>query len=139
MCDDGDRVTKQDGAKYSRPPTDVLARGAISLVWLYEGLWCKLLSGCPSHAVIVRSLPDPFSRVAGPLIVGIGSFEVALGLRVFSGRQRLLAAWVQTILLIVMNGGGLVWGRAAIPDPAGVVIQNVVLLVLAWSIADDRR
>jgi hypothetical protein len=108
-------------------------------VWLYEGLWCKLLSGCPSHAVIVRSLPDPFPRIAGPLIMGIGTIEVALGLWVLSGWQRRLAAWAQTILLILMNGGGLVWGRGAIPDPAGVVIQNVVLLVLAWTIAYDRR
>ena len=116
-----------------------MARGAISLVWLYEGLWCKLLSGCPSHAVIVRSLPDPVSRVAGPLLVGIGTFEVALGLWVLSGRQRRPAAWAQTIVLILMNGGGLVWGRDAIPDPAHVVIQNVVLLVLAWTIANDHR
>ena len=118
---------------------DALARAAIALVWCYEGLWCKLLAGCPSHAVIVRSLPDPLSRVAGPLIVGLGSCEVALGVWVFSGWQRRLAAWAQTILLMLMNGGGLIWGRHAIPDPAGVVIQNVVLLVLAWSIANDRH
>lgn len=71
--------------------------------------------------------------------MSIGTVEVGLGLWVLSGWQRRSAAWAQTILLMLMNAGGLIWGRAEIPDPAGVVIQNAVLLVLAWTVADDRR
>jgi hypothetical protein len=42
------------------------------------------------------------------------------------------------VLLIGMNGAGLVFGRDAIADPGAMVTSNVVLLVLAWIVADAR-
>jgi hypothetical protein len=30
-----------------------------------------------------------------------------------------------------MNAGGLLWARELIPDPAGLVLQNVAFLTLA--------
>ena len=30
---------------------------AVVLVWLYQGLWCKVLGGCPGHRAIVAALP----------------------------------------------------------------------------------
>jgi len=115
-----------------------LARGAVAIVWLYQGLWCKLLAQCPSHAAIVGSLPQPFGTIAAPLVMIIGAVEVALALWVISGWQSRLAAAAQTTLLVVMNSGGLIWGRSAIPDPLNTVLSNVVLLVLVWTIADAR-
>ena len=116
----------------------ILARVALALVWFHEGLWCKLLSGCPSHAAIVRSLPPPLASVADALLIAIGATEVALACWILSGWKARVAFWAQAILLALMNGGGLVWGRAAIADPASLLINNAVLLTLAWTIADDR-
>ena len=138
MCDDGKRVPEQNGGKYIRGRTVVLARAAVALVWLYEGLWCKLLSGCRSHAAIVRSLPPPLASVADALLFAIGGAEVALASWILSGWKARVAFWAQALLLVLMNGGGLIWGRAGIVDPASVVIHNAVLLALAWTIADDR-
>jgi hypothetical protein len=138
MCDDGKRVPEQNGGKYIRGGTAILARLVIALVWLYEGLWCKLLSGCPSHRAIVRSLPPPLASFADALLIAVGATEVALACWILSGWKARAAFWAQALLLGLMNGGGLVWGRAAIPDPASVLINNAVLLVLAWTVADDR-
>jgi len=131
-------VPEQNGGKYIRGRTVVLARVVLALVWFYEGLWCKLLSGCPSHAAIVRSLPPPLSSFAVALLVAIGAVEVALGSWILTGRKTRLAFWAQVLLLVLMNSGGLIWGRAAIADPASLVIHNAVMLALAWTLADDR-
>jgi uncharacterized membrane protein YphA (DoxX/SURF4 family) len=131
-------VPEQNGGKYIRGRTVVLARVVLALVWFYEGLWCKLLSGCPSHAAIVRSLPPPLSSFAVALLIAVGAAEVALGIWILSGWKARFAFWAQALLLVLMNSGGLIWGRAAIADPASLVIHNAVILALAWTIADDR-
>jgi len=76
--------------------------------------------------------------MAGPFTIAIGAFEVALALWVLSGRAARLSAVAQTALLILMNGGGLIGGRALMADPAGTVLNNLVLLALAWTIAGER-
>jgi hypothetical protein len=35
----------------------MIPRLAVALVWLYQGLWCKLLGGCPGHRAIVDAVP----------------------------------------------------------------------------------
>jgi len=115
-----------------------MARAAVASVWLYQGLWCKLMARCPSHAAIVSALPQPFGTIATPLLITIGSFEVLLAIWVVSGWRSRVAAAAQTGLLLLMNGGGLIWGRSAIADPAGTVLDNVVLLTLVWIVADAR-
>ena len=131
-------MPQQDAGQYIRGWPRAFATVAVALVWLYEGLWCKLLSGCPSQAVVVSLLPQPFGHLAGRVLTGIGATEVAIALWVLSGRKARLAAVAQTLLIIVMNGGGLLWGRAAIEQPGRMVTQNLVLLALAWTIADER-
>lgn len=37
-------------------PSLLLLRIAIALVWLYQGLWCKLLSRAALHQKIVRTV-----------------------------------------------------------------------------------
>ncbi len=138
MCDDRDRVAQQNSGKYIGTRTRVWARAAIASVWLYQGLWCKLLSRCPSHASIVSALPPPFGDAAALVLTMIGAIEVTFAIWVASGWRSRLAAMAQTMLLIVMNTGGLIWGRSAIADPFGTVLSNVILLTLIWIVADER-
>jgi len=138
MCDDRERVPQHDAQKHS-PRLHRLGRAALALVWIYQGLWCKLLSGCASHRTIVSSLPDPLGELAVPLLLSIGAIEVAFGVWVLSGWRLRLAAAVQTLLLVAMNAGGLVWGRASIADPIGIVTQNLAFLALVWIVADEGR
>lgn len=108
----------------------------MAIVWLYQGLWCKLLSGCPDHAAIVRSLPPPLGTHAGVVLAAIGAAEVAIAIWMLAGRRPRAAAIAQTLLLAAMNGGGLIWGRASMADPAATVLSNLVLLALVWVLAD---
>jgi len=36
------------------------------------------------------------------------------------------------VLLIALNGNGLLWARHIIPDPGGMIVKNFAFLVLVW-------
>jgi hypothetical protein len=84
----------------------ILIRGSIALVWTAAQSRTALLS--------------------------LGLFEVLLAVWVISGRLALQAALVQTALLLLMNGGGVIWARRIIPDAAGMLFQNLAFAMLAW-------
>lgn len=116
-------------------PPLLLTQIAVASVWLYEGLWCKLLGGVPLQVDVVGAVPL-FSRGwAAAVLRALGVVECALALWVLSGWQPFLAAAAQTGLLVAMNSGGLLWGRRIIPDPAGMIVKNFAFLVLAWVVA----
>ena len=108
----------------------VIARAALASVWLYQGLWHKLLHA-GHHAEITAQVPfeGPF------LLPTLGVAECALAFWILSGRHTRRCAWAQTILLVTMNVGGLAFATAMIPDPVAMITQNAVLLALAWRIA----
>lgn len=113
----------------------MIPRLAVALVWLYQGLWCKLLGGCPGHRAIVEAVPGLGERGGAALLYGLGAFETVLALWVLSGWRPRAAALVQTALLAGMNGGGLLWGREHIADPGAMITQNLAFLTLAWIVA----
>jgi hypothetical protein len=116
-------------------PPLLLTQLAVAAVWLYEGLWCKLLNRMPSQLEVVGAVPLFNSRSAILVLRAIGVAECGLALWVLSGWQPVGAAVAQTALLVTMNAGGLVWGRQMIHDPAGMVVKNFAFLVLAWVVA----
>jgi DoxX-like protein len=116
-------------------PPLVLTQVAVAAVWLYEGLWCKLLGGVPHQFDVVEAVPLFDARSAAWILRTLGVIECGLALWVLSGWQPVLAAAAQTGLLVTMNSGGLLWARRIIPDPAGMVVKNFAFLVLAWVVA----
>jgi hypothetical protein len=118
-------------------PPLLLTQIAVAAVWLYEGLWCKLLGGIPLQQDVVEAVPFFGGRAAALLLRGIGVVECGLALWVMSGWQPMAAALAQTLLLVGMNSGGLLWARQIIPDPAGMVVKNFAFLVLAWVAASQ--
>lgn len=113
-------------------PPEWLVRGAVAAVWLYEGLWCKLLGGDPRQVEVVEAVPRWGPRVGRPFLMALGVVEVAIGLWVLSAVLPVHAAAAQTVLLIALNASGILWSRHLIHDPAGMVVKNFALLVLAW-------
>jgi uncharacterized membrane protein YphA (DoxX/SURF4 family) len=109
-----------------------LLQAAVAAVWLYEGLWCKVLSRSPHQFEVVEQVPGFAPRTAHALLRLLGVAETALGVWVLSGRQPIVAAIVQTALLIGLNSAGIYFSRERIPDPAGMVLKNAAFLVLAW-------
>jgi hypothetical protein len=112
-----------------------LIRVAVAAVWLYEGLWCKLLHGQPHELKVVASVPYLGPRTAALFLQALGAVEVALGIWTLTAVAPLPCAVSQTLLLIALNASGLFWARHIIHDPAGMVVKNVAFLVLVWVMA----
>ena len=76
-------------------------RWLIALVWLINGLWCKMLGMVPRHEAIaakILGLED-----AGGLIRLIGFSEILMAVWVLSRIQPRLNGWTQIIIVAVMN------------------------------------
>jgi uncharacterized membrane protein YphA (DoxX/SURF4 family) len=119
--------------RYDRAvPPLLLIQVAIALVWLYEGLWCKVL-GCSRHELeVVEATPLFDPNLAALFLRSLGVFECGLAVWVLTGWQPLWAAVVQTVLLMSLNTAGITWSRHVIPDPPGMLVKNFAFLVLVW-------
>jgi len=119
-------------------PSTWLIRSAISGVWLYEGLWCKLLGREQHQLEVVEAVPY-FGPRLGPLFIkALGAAEVAMAAWALSGIAPVTCALAQTLLLITLNANGLLWARHLIHDPGGMVVKNFAFLVLVWVSACQR-
>lgn len=105
---------------------------AVAAVWLYEGLWCKLLGGEPRQRQIAEAVPASGHQRGAFFLKALGVIECGLAVWVVSGIAPLLCAVTQTILLVTLNTCGLLWARQIIHDPAGMVIKNFAFLLLVW-------
>lgn len=117
---------------YELTPPPWLIRTAVAAVWLYEGLWCKLLRGAPREFEVVRAVPRYGPKFGAPFLIALGVVEVAIAAWVLCGIAPTMCAIAQTVLLISLNVNGLLWSRRLIHDPYGMVIKNFAFLVLAW-------
>jgi hypothetical protein len=113
-------------------PPLLLIRCAIAAVWLYEGLWCKLLGRVPHQKDVVAAHPLFSAANAGLVLKAIGVVETIIAIWVLTGWAPWLAALTQTALLVGMNANGLLFARKVIPDPAGMVVKNFAFVVLMW-------
>jgi uncharacterized membrane protein YkgB len=113
------------------------ASAAVAGVWLYHGLWCKLLGGCPEQVDVVAAVPWLGGKAAKPVLLGIGAVETALAVWVVSGRRPRTAAAIGTALVAGMNAGGLTFGRRHIAAPNTMIAENVAFLALAWLAAEE--
>ena len=113
-------------------PPLVVIRSSIATVWLYEGLWCKLLGRVPSQVEVVTAVPRLGPRFGAPVLKVLGVVEVALAVWVMAGIAPGICAVVQTALLVVLNANGLLWARHRIHEPGGMVVKNIAFLILVW-------
>jgi len=116
---------------------NTLIRIAVAQVWLYQGLWSKLLGHQARHAAIVARIPRINEANAHATLLAIGCLECLLAGWILSGRRAREAAFVQTAVLVMMNGGGLLWAGPIIPDPVGMILQNFSFILLAWVAAGE--
>ena len=116
-------------------PPDWLIRGAVAAVWLYEGAWCKWLGREPGQLEVVRAVPRLGPRFGQSFLLALGTYEVGLGLWFLTPWHSGLCALVQSATLLGLNSAGLLFARDRIHDPAGMVLKNLCLLMLAWTAA----
>jgi predicted DCC family thiol-disulfide oxidoreductase YuxK/uncharacterized membrane protein YphA (DoxX/SURF4 family) len=110
----------------------------VASVWIYHGLFSKLLHVYPRHLLIVQSVPGLAGDVGVRVLILVGTCEVLLGLWVLSGVAPRIAAIVQTFTLLSMNVIELTWARAHLLWPAGLVPVNLLFLACAWIVAAWR-
>lgn len=113
-------------------PPLLLLRLAVAAVWLYEGLWNKLLGSAKHQQEVVAAVPRVGIRFGGVFLYVLGVLEVALAVWILTGYLPALCAITQTALLLTLNVNGLLWARHLIPDPGGMVVKNFAFLCLAW-------
>ena len=113
-------------------PPLVIIRASVAAVWLYEGLWCKLLGRVQSQVQVVTAVPRLGPRYGLLFLKGLGVVEVGLAAWVMTGIVPGLCAIVETALLILLNANGIVWARRIIHEPAGMIVKNIAFLVLVW-------
>jgi hypothetical protein len=113
-------------------PPIVLVRAAVASVWLYEGLWCKLLGRERRQVDVVEAVPKLGPLLGRHVLLALGVVEVAVAVWVISGLLPGYCALFQTVLLITLNANGLLWARHIIHDPGGMVVKNASFLLLAW-------
>jgi uncharacterized membrane protein YphA (DoxX/SURF4 family) len=102
-------------------------RFCVAAVWIYEGLFQKIVGPAEHELAVVQSLPGlPVSALTLLRIIGIG--ETLLGIAVASGLYARPLAIFQGLLLITMNGLGIALGGGAIADPVGLIVKNLPLL-----------
>lgn len=116
-----------------------LVRLSIALVWLYQGLWCKVLGGSAQHLALVTAVPFIGPAGGRTVVMVLGLIECALAAWVLSGRQLYKAAFAQTALLAAMNAGGLIWSWRLLPDPVGMLLENFAFVLLIWIAAEARH
>ena len=76
-------------------------RVAIGLVWLVNGLLCKVMHGVPRHeAIVSRILGETYAMEITKLI---GLSEIGMAVWVWSGLYRKVNAWLQMVLVGTMN------------------------------------
>ncbi|NLR80106.1 DoxX-like family protein [Chitinophaga eiseniae] len=74
---------------------------AIAIVWMVNGLFCKLLNGVPRHELIVSRILG--LTYASPLTRIIGFLEVLMAVWVLSGIKPRWCTLSQIVLVGVMN------------------------------------
>ncbi len=107
-----------------------LSGAVIGGVWVFHGLYSKLLSGIPRHREIVARVVGDELATPVTKLVGIG--EVFLGLWTWSGRARKACAATQTAALASMNALEVRRAKDLLISPRGMLLLNVLLIATTW-------
>lgn len=108
----------------------VIAQVGIGAVWVFHGLYSKLLNGIPRHRMIVGKILGSERAVIATRAIGL--LELLLGGWAMSGWHPVWCAWVQTSAIIGMNSLELLLARELLISGSGMVALNVVFLGLVW-------
>jgi uncharacterized membrane protein YphA (DoxX/SURF4 family) len=113
------------------------AQFLIGSVWIFHGLYSKILRGIPRHrAIVARVLGERHADLATTVI---GAGEIVLGLWVFSGWQRVPCASVQTLALVSMNTLEIMLAADLLISAIGMLGLNAGFVATIWYWATASR
>jgi DoxX-like family len=103
---------------------------ATAAVWLFFGMWCKVLGMVPRHRLIASAVIG--DAAAGPFTILIGLAESFLALWILSGVYPRACAAVQSLAIASMNSLELSFARGLLLAPVLMVCANTLLLLIVW-------
>lgn len=116
-----------------------VARAALAVVWIYQGLVPKLLAPERGELAILRAT-GLFAGREGPILALLGLAEVGLGLVMLA---RPAWRWPFAVTLLVLPGFGL-GALLAVPasflgpfNPASLILATAALALIGWWASDD--
>ncbi len=113
-----------------------LLRVAVALVWLYQGLWHKIVAVDARHLEIVASAP---SFLPPRLALGmIGGLETLFAISILTRWRQRLFAGLQIGMLVAMNTAGILFAGDKIPDIGGMLTMNLVFALTIWGLANHE-
>ena len=108
----------------------LLVQIGIGSVWVFHGLYSKILNGIPRHRLIVGRILR--TEKAGIATKTIGLLELLLGGWAITGWHPVWCASVQTVALIAMNSLEILLARELLISAIGMVALNFGFLLLVW-------
>jgi len=109
----------------------IAAQIVIGSIWVFHGLYSKILNGIPRHRMIVGKILG--SANAGWATKTIGLLEILLGIWAFTGWHPVPCAVVQTAAIVAMNTLEISLAGEFLISAFGMVILNLGFLALVWS------
>jgi len=109
---------------------EIAARGLIAGVWIFHGLFSKILDGIPRHRLIVERILG--EEYAVPATILIGCLEILLGCWVLWGKRRRLCAGIMTMALVSMNTLEIILARELLISAVGMVALNLAFTAVIW-------
>lgn len=113
-------------------------RYLFALVWLLNGLWCKVLGMVPRHQEIVSVLVG--DALARPLTIAIGMAEVGMAAWIVTAWHYRICAAVQIVVILLMNvieflavPHLLLWGRL------NIVFAMLLCAAIHWHAYPPRH
>jgi hypothetical protein len=108
----------------------IFAQIVIGSIWVFHGLYSKMLNGIPRHRLIVgKILGNETAQIATRII---GALEFLLGLWAFTGWQPVWCASFQTTAIVAMNSLEILLARELLISAIGMLILNLGFLSLVW-------
>src|SRR5437763_1158384 len=116
----------------------LVARCALALIWVYEGLISKILIQRADEIALVQHSGLYWSTPAHTL-AALGLAEIAFGVWLLLGRFEKLAAILSTIGIIALATIVISVRPAVLADPLGGISKNLGLLacgLIVWGLSD---
>ncbi|HEY9731309.1 MAG TPA: DoxX-like family protein [Drouetiella sp.] len=108
-------------------------RVVLASIWIYNGLWLKVILLDEHHLAILRSVGNGLDAVV--LCRAIGSCETLLACGILSGLFYRFVSYFQIGIILLMNVIGSLFGGGTIAHPFGLIISNLPTIMCALIVA----
>lgn len=108
----------------------MLAQIVIGSVWVFHGIYSKILNGIPRHRLIVGKILGKERALIAIRV--IGALEFLLGVWAFTGWQPVWCASIQTMAIVAMNSLEILLARELLISAIGMLLLNFGFVSIVW-------